>query len=192
MRKAAFLDRDGVINQKLPEGQYVTCWEEMKFLPGVIEAIASLNRAGFHVVVVSNQRCIAKGLLTTDDLDLIHERMRKGFASDGALIDGIYYCSHDEHPPCGCRKPAPGLLLKAAIEHEIDLTSSWMIGDSDVDIGAGKSAGCKTVRILKCDEVPNGSADLFARSLLDAVCQIVDLEPKPVRGGAETTEVSGS
>jgi D-glycero-D-manno-heptose 1,7-bisphosphate phosphatase len=192
MRKAAFLDRDGVINQKLLEGQYVTCWEEMKFLPGVIEAIASLNEAGFHVVVISNQRCIAKGLVTTEDLDLIHERMRRRFASDGALINGIYYCPHDEHPPCGCRKPAPGLLLKAAIEHEIDLTSSWMIGDSDVDMGAGKSAGCKTVRILKCDEVPNGSADLFARSLLDAVCQIVDPGSKPVLGTAETTELSGS
>ena len=187
MRKAAFLDRDGVINQKLPEGQYVTCWEEMKFLPGVIEAIASLNEAGFHVVVVSNQRCIAKGLVTTDDLDLIHERMRRRFASDGAPINGIYYCPHDEHPPCGCRKPAPGLLLKAAIEHEIDLPSSWMIGDSDVDIGAGKSAGCKTVRILKCDEVPTGTADLFARSLLDAVRQIADLGPKPVRGAAKTS-----
>jgi D-glycero-D-manno-heptose 1,7-bisphosphate phosphatase len=187
MKKAAFLDRDGVINQKLPEGQYVTCWDEMKFLPGVIEAIASLNKAGFHVVVVSNQRCIAKGLLTTDDLDLIHERMRRRFASDGALIDGIYYCPHDEHPPCGCRKPAPGLLLKAATEHEIDLASSWMIGDSDVDIGAGKSAGCKTVRILKCDEVPTGSADLFALSLLDAVYQIVDPGAAPIRGSAETS-----
>ena len=112
MRRAAFLDRDGVINQKLPEGQYVTCWEEMRFLPGVVEAIASLNRAGFHVVVVSNQRCIARGLLTTGRRISIHERMRRRFASDGALIDGIYYCPHDEHPPCIVASRPPGLLLK--------------------------------------------------------------------------------
>jgi D-glycero-D-manno-heptose 1,7-bisphosphate phosphatase len=105
MKKAAFLDRDGVINRKAPEGQYVTRWEEMKFLPGACEAIRLLNNAGFLVVVVSNQRCVAKGLITTEELDSLHAQMRNEFAAAGATIDAIYYCPHEIQPPCSCRKP---------------------------------------------------------------------------------------
>ncbi len=117
MKKAAFLDRDGVINRKAPEGQYVTRWEEMEFLPGAGEAIRLLNDAGFFVVVVSNQRCVAKGLISTDELESIHARMRGEFQVAGARIDAIYYCPHDDQPPCGCRKPQPGMLLEAARTH---------------------------------------------------------------------------
>src|SRR5208282_6021423 len=104
MKKAAFLDRDGVINRKAPEGQYVTRWEEMEFLPGTSEAIRLLNQSGFFVVVVSNQRCVAKGLITPDELDSIHTRMSHKFAEAGATIDAVYYCPHDLQPPCSCRK----------------------------------------------------------------------------------------
>jgi D-glycero-D-manno-heptose 1,7-bisphosphate phosphatase len=173
MKKAAFLDRDGVINHKPPEGQYVTCREEFQFIPGVEEAIALLNNAGYVVVVVTNQRCVAKGLLTVETLDSIHEWMCRVLARAGAVIAGVYCCPHENAPPCSCRKPAPGMLLAAANAHNIHLASSWMIGDSEIDIQAGRNAGCKTVRILKMNEEEIGDPDFFAPSLLSATHKIL-------------------
>ena len=173
MRRAAFLDRDGVINRKAAEGQYVTHWGELDFLPGVAPAIAQLNRAGFCVIVVSNQRCVAKGLISAADLDSLHRRMCEALADAGATIDGVYYCPHEEQPPCGCRKPAPGMLLRAACEHRIDLTTSWMVGDSEIDVKAGRSAGCRTVRLLDSNDGTDGTADAVAPSLPEAVRQIL-------------------
>jgi D-glycero-D-manno-heptose 1,7-bisphosphate phosphatase len=177
MNKAAFLDRDGVINQKAPtEDEYITSWEEMQILPGVVDAITLLNRAGFQVIVVSNQRCVAKGLLTVADLDSLHQRLRNELGALGAKIDEIYYCPHEEQPPCGCRKPEPGMLFKAASEHHIDLNSSWMIGDSEKDVKAGRKAGCSTARILRPRVTADGNADVIAPSLLEAVYQILEHE----------------
>jgi D-glycero-D-manno-heptose 1,7-bisphosphate phosphatase len=173
MKRAVFLDRDGVINRKPPEGQYVTRWEEMQFLPGVAEAIALLAQANFCVLVVSNQRCVSKGLLSVSDLESIHARMCRELAEKDALITEVYYCPHASQPPCDCRKPAPGLLLRAAREHEIDLKQSWFIGDSDTDVEAGRNAGCKTVRIVNGGAGGNSDPDLFARTLLDAVHQLL-------------------
>jgi D-glycero-D-manno-heptose 1,7-bisphosphate phosphatase len=177
MKKAVFLDRDGVINRKPPEGQYVTCWEEMHFLPRVAEAIALLTGAGYCVFVVSNQRGVAKRLLTQGELESIHQRMCQELARAGAAITRVYYCPHEKQPPCSCRKPAPGMLLSAAQAHQLDLNSSWMIGDSDVDVTAGRNAGCKTVRITKRDQIRKGRADLYARSLLGAARKILQLDP---------------
>jgi D-glycero-D-manno-heptose 1,7-bisphosphate phosphatase len=175
MKKAVFLDRDGVINRKPPEGEYVTRWEDLELLPGVAEAITVLAKAGFLVIVVSNQRCVAKGLLTVRELDSIHQRMCDKLAGVGAVITDVYYCPHDAHPPCDCRKPAPGMLLAAVRNHEIDLAGSWMVGDSDTDVEAGKKAGCRTARILNIREMARGGADVFAQSLFDAVRQILPL-----------------
>jgi D-glycero-D-manno-heptose 1,7-bisphosphate phosphatase len=168
MKRAVFLDRDGVINRKAAEGQYVTRWEDFHFLPGVAEAISLLNRAGWSVIVISNQRCVAKGLLTIAELETIHQKMLEELARSGANLDGIYYCPHDKESPCSCRKPSPGMLLRAAREHQIDLISSWMVGDSESDIEAGKRAGCGTVRIVADLPAERDSADCFARSLLEA------------------------
>jgi histidinol-phosphate phosphatase family protein len=177
MNKAAFLDRDGVINRKAPtEDEYITCWEEMLIFPGVVEAIALLNQADFLVIVVSNQRCVAKGLLTVEELNLLHQRMCSELAAAGAKIDGVYYCPHDEDPPCRCRKPEPGMLFVAAGEHGVDLGSSWMIGDSEKDVAAGRRAGCRTARILRPNVSADGNADLIARSLLEAVHQILRVQ----------------
>ena len=176
MKKAAFLDRDGVLNRKAPEGEYVTRWEEMEFLPGAREAVRLLNQAGYLVVVVSNQRCVAKGLIATSELDSIHARMRHEFEAVGARIDAIYYCPHDSQPPCSCRKPQPGMLLEAARKHELDLAESWMIGDSDHDVEAGRSAGCWTVRLIGDGEPPIGEANVVASSLLDAVHKVLELQ----------------
>ena len=181
-RKATFLDRDGVINQKAPEGQYVTRWEDFYLLPGVIEGIAQLNRAGLSVIVVTNQRCVAKGLITEANLQKLHRQMSEYLAQAGATIDAIYYCPHELEPPCRCRKPAPGMLLDAARSHDLDLVASWMIGDSDIDIQAGKNAGCRTVRLLQrqetgsetaCSRALPGDADVVASSLLEAIRKIL-------------------
>lgn len=176
MKKAAFLDRDGVINQRAREGEYTTTWEEMRILPGVAQAIGLLNRAGYLVVVVTNQRCVAKGLINSSQLEDLHKRMCDELARGSGIIDAVYYCPHDFAPPCDCRKPKPGMLLQAAREHDIDLAASWMIGDSARDTGAGKNAGCRTIRLLEDGEAPDAKADVVAASLLEAAAKVIEPE----------------
>lgn len=182
MTKAVFLDRDGVINQEAPDGGYVTRWEDFHFLTGAIEGITQLKKAGFCVIVVTNQRCVAKGLLTEEELAVLHRRMTDELGQGGATIDALYYCPHELEPPCGCRKPEPGMLLEAARSWNIDLAASWMIGDSDCDIQAGKNAGCRTARLSDKDSLAAGpkdeagtsiEADVVASSLLEAIPQIL-------------------
>jgi D-glycero-D-manno-heptose 1,7-bisphosphate phosphatase len=176
MKKAAFLDRDGVINRKAPEGHYVTRWEEMEFFPGVHQAVRLLNQAGYFVVVVSNQRCVAKGLIKTSELESMHARMRHEFEVAGARIDAIYYCPHEVEPPCSCRKPEPGMLLEASGEHQIDLAESWMIGDSKRDVEAGKRAGCRTVQLMDDGKSAIDGPNAVASSLLDAVHKLLQIQ----------------
>jgi histidinol-phosphate phosphatase family protein len=176
MKKAVFLDRDGVINRRAPEGEYITRWEDMEILPRVPEAIALLARAGFFVLGVSNQRCVAKGLVTVNELESIHERLCRTLAAKGATITRIYYCPHENQARCACRKPDPGMLLTAARDYQIDLRSSWMIGDSDVDIQAGKNAHCGTVRIGGVDATSNPQPDLFAEDLFDAARKLLQFK----------------
>ena len=184
MNKAVFLDRDGVINQKPKEGEYITSWGDFHILPGVAEAIALLNGAGYMVVVVTNQRSVAKGLLSVADLEKIHEQMSQALSQAGAKLDGIYYCPHDYEHSCNCRKPAPGMLLEAAQVHGVDLRSSWMVGDSEIDMQAGVNAGCKTARVFTEREnrtaigVP-GRVEIVATSLLDSARQILEWDRRP-------------
>jgi D-glycero-D-manno-heptose 1,7-bisphosphate phosphatase len=160
-----FLDRDGVINVKAAEGEYVTRWEDFHFLPGVAEAITGLSQGGWKVIVITNQRCIARGLLTAQKLDDIHRKMAEELALSGAFLEGVYYCPHDNQPGCSCRKPLPGMLLAAAEDHHIDLSSSWMVGDSPKDIEAGKRAGCHTILLSGGVSMDKGEADFLAVSL---------------------------
>lgn len=146
--RAVFLDRDGVINKKAPPHEYILRWEEFVFLPYVAETIRYLNQKGFLVIVHSNQRGIARGLMDVDTLREIHERMIVELKSHGAYIDGVYYCPHDYSNKCNCRKPKPGMLLSVAKNLDIDLKHSFLVGDSRDDIEAGKVAGCKTVLVL--------------------------------------------
>ncbi len=149
--RTVFFDRDGVINKKAPPHQYICSWEEFEFLPHVAEAIKDLNRRGFLVVIISNQRGVARGMLSVEKLDEIHARMLKELHDQGAVIDGIYYCPHNYEDNCDCRKPKPGMLLEAAKDLDIDLSESFMVGDSEDDIAAGKAAGCKTVLVSPPD-----------------------------------------
>ncbi len=175
MKRAAFLDRDGVINKKAPDEGYILRPEDLEILPHVADAISRLNQADFLVVVVTNQRCVAKGLLTIDRLREIHDHMQIELGAAGARIDAIYYCPHGRDMSCECRKPAPGMLLEASTELKIDLQQSWMIGDTISDIAAGKSAGCRTILITATGENPV-RADATADSLFSAAKHILSAD----------------
>src|SRR3954447_7656759 len=143
---AVFLDRDGTINV---ERNYLHRPDEMVLIPGVPGAIGRLNRAGYRVVVVTNQAGIARGLYTAADMRAVHARLAELLAEAGAHVDAFMFCPH--HPdftgPCDCRKPAPGMLLAAASAYDLDLQRSWIVGDAAGDIGAGQAAGCRTVLV---------------------------------------------
>lgn len=133
-----FLDRDGVLNEKMPEGQYVTSWSEFKVLPGAAEAVGRLNRAGLRVVVISNQRGVALGLYTASDVEAIHAEFQRVLRAHGAHIDAFYFCPHDKKE-CNCRKPLRGLFDEAVAKFpKITAATSVMIGDSLSDIEFGK------------------------------------------------------
>jgi len=175
--KVVFLDRDRTL---MEDPGYLSDPEAVRLLPGVELAIKSLAQGGYKIIVVTNQSGIARGLLTEADLQKVHAELRRQLAEKGAHLDGIYYCPY--HPAgtvegyavdSDLRKPRPGMLLKAAREMDIDLGASWMVGDSPRDIGAGRRAGCKTVRIRTGAAPLHGededvSADHTVRNLVDA------------------------
>ena len=142
-----FLDRDGVLNRKMPEGAYVRAWSQFEWLPGAQEAVVRMKRAGLTVIVVSNQRGIALGLYTEADVELIHRNLQSDLKRQGASLDAIYYCPHDEGE-CHCRKPDIG-LFERAFAHFPKATpqNSLLIGDSLSDIQAGHRVGMKTIFI---------------------------------------------
>jgi D-glycero-D-manno-heptose 1,7-bisphosphate phosphatase len=170
--KFVFLDRDGVINRKPPESQYVTSCDEFEVLPGVERAIALLNQTFRKVIVVTNQRGIALNRYSEGDLLSIHNMLRVRLASFGAHIDSIYHCPHDVGE-CSCRKPKTGLFERAFQDFpEATPENSVMIGDSDSDILAGASLGMKTILITEKGEPHEGRTvppSAFGRSLLDVV-----------------------
>jgi D-glycero-D-manno-heptose 1,7-bisphosphate phosphatase len=170
---AVLLDRDGTINVKAPEGDYITRPEQVELLPGAAEAIAALNRAGVPVVVVTNQRGIALGRMTEADLDAVHGRLRELLESRGARLGPIFHCPHDEGV-CACRKPGTLLLEQARDDLGLEtLEQSVMIGDSDSDVIAGRAAGARAFLIGGNGDrsAPRGVA--AAPSLLDAVRRVL-------------------
>jgi D-glycero-D-manno-heptose 1,7-bisphosphate phosphatase len=183
-RKAVFLDRDGTINE---ESGYLYRWEDCHFIPGAEEAVANLARAGFLVVVVTNQSGIARGYYTEDDLNSLHQYMERKIVAAGGRVDGWYYCPH--HPEytlhkseCNCRKPLPGMLKLAAEELGIDLAASWMIGDKMADIDAGIAAGCRAILVRtgygETVSAPEGLA--VSDNLLAAAAYIIRASSKTV------------
>jgi D-glycero-D-manno-heptose 1,7-bisphosphate phosphatase len=145
--RTVFLDRDGVVNEKMPEGRYVTSWSEFRLLAGVPEALARLNRAGVRVIVVSNQRGVALGLYAAADVEAIHAELQKTLQAYGARVDAFYFCPHDKRQ-CDCRKPLPGMFEQARRDFpDIAAPSSVMVGDSLSDIEFGRRLGMRTVFI---------------------------------------------
>ncbi|TSC96834.1 MAG: D-glycero-D-manno-heptose 1,7-bisphosphate phosphatase [Parcubacteria group bacterium Athens1014_26] len=142
-KKVIFLDRDGVINKKAARGEYIKNWKEFELLPGVIEAIKMLKENNYSIYIISNQAGIARKMMTTEDLEIIHDNSRKELQKNGTDIDGIYYCPHGWNEGCECRKPKTGMFFQAAKDHAIDLTKAVFIGDDERDLEAGEAADCK-------------------------------------------------
>jgi D-glycero-D-manno-heptose 1,7-bisphosphate phosphatase len=179
--RTVFLDRDGVINRKLPEGCYVTRWKEFVLLDGVAEAIARLNRAGLLVIVATNQRGVARGRMTLDNLNAVHAALQNELAASGAHLDGIFVCPHGKDE-CDCRKPLPGLFHQAQSRFpQIEAATSIMIGDSLSDIEFGRNLGMATICVQPETEHPSPGADMAAAiagfcapSLPDAVDKLLN------------------
>ena len=154
-QKAIFLDRDGTINKYVG---FLRNIDDFELIDGVADAIHKINESGYLAIIVTNQPVIARGEVSFDELEEIHNKMETLLGKEGAYLDAIYYCPHHPHKgyegerselkiDCDCRKPKPGMLLKAAEDFNIDLSQSWMVGDGENDINAGINAGCKTVLI---------------------------------------------
>jgi D-glycero-D-manno-heptose 1,7-bisphosphate phosphatase len=189
-RPAAFLDRDGVLNEGLPDLdsgllESPLRVEDVRLLPGAATAAGELAHAGYALVCVSNQPAAAKGRVSVWELLAVHERVVELLAREGVRLDASLLCPH--HPEgvvdelsgtCDCRKPAPGMLLDAAGRQGVDLDASWMLGDTDADVRAGSAAGCRTVLIEYPGSAHKRSAevspDLLATDLADGVGQLLD------------------
>jgi D,D-heptose 1,7-bisphosphate phosphatase len=154
--KAVFLDRDGTIARDV---HYCRRPEDFKLFKDVPFSIKMLNENGYKTVLVTNQSGIARGYFTEETLDRIHQKMKDELAAAGATIDAIYYCPHHPDEHCDCRKPKTALFLKAAKELDIDLGHSYMIGDTEKDVYAGKKAGCKTVLVTTGPVTENKAFD---------------------------------
>lgn len=141
-----FLDRDGVINEN--QADYVKGWHEFRFLAGSREAIASLTRAGHRIVVCTNQAGVARGRISIETVEDIHRRMLAEVVELGGAIEKVYYCPHGKDDGCACRKPRPGMLLRARDELGIDLSDAVFIGDSISDICAAQAAGVQAMLVL--------------------------------------------
>jgi D-glycero-D-manno-heptose 1,7-bisphosphate phosphatase len=164
---AVFLDRDGTINVKAPESDYITRPEQLQLLDGAAEGIRMLNRTGVPVVVITNQRGIALRRMNETDLMTVHSRLRELLLQHDAAIDAIFYCPHDKGV-CACRKPGTLLLRRAKASLGLGtLRHSVMIGDSPRDIEAGRRAGARTVLLGPWEDAPQGLD--VAPTLLHAV-----------------------
>lgn len=154
-QKAIFLDRDGTLNKYVG---FLKNIEDLELIPGVPDAVRAINESGYLAILITNQPVVARGDITFAQLREIHNKLETLLGAEGAYLDGIYFCPHHPHKgyageipelkiDCDCRKPKPGMLLKAAVNFHIDMESSWMVGDSENDVKAGKAAGCKTALI---------------------------------------------
>lgn len=174
---AVFLDRDGVICENRPD--HVKTWSEFVFVPGAIEALASLTRAGVRLIVVTNQAAIGRGLVSRRSVDLIHERMLDVLAGAGARVEAVLVCPHHPDDRCACRKPEPGLLLEAAERLEVDLDRSFLVGDAASDLEAGARAGCETILVRTgrgaetAQREGPGASSFVADDLVDAAIRIL-------------------
>ncbi len=161
---AVFLDRDGVINRD--SANYIKTWDDFEFLPRSIPAIARLSNAGIRVVVITNQSIVGRGWVSPAVLADTHRRMCTAIEADGGRIHAIYHCPHHPDDGCDCRKPRPGMILTAAVDHHIDLARAVMIGDSATDIACARNAGCGMAVLVKTGDYPAAAAALRAENII--------------------------
>lgn len=146
MRRAVFIDRDGVICRN--HRDHVKSWDEFVFLPRARPALARLAESDLALVIVTNQAVINRGITSADTVEDINRRMTQAVRAAGGRIDALFYCPHRPDEQCGCRKPQPGMLLRAARELDIDLRHSYLIGDAWSDMLAGQAVGCRCYMVL--------------------------------------------
>jgi D-glycero-D-manno-heptose 1,7-bisphosphate phosphatase len=159
--RAFFLDRDGVLNRRAPAGDYVKSAAEFAWLDGAREGVRRLNGEGYLVLVVTNQRGIARGVMTADDVEAIHARAQRELNDAGARVDAFYVCPHSDEDRCLCRKPEPGLILRAAREWNVDLADSFLVGDDDRDLEAARRAGVRARKMPSDGNLTETLADLL-------------------------------
>lgn len=161
---AIVLDRDGVLNEKMPKAEYVRSWADWRWTATALPALRRLAEQGFRVIVVTNQAGIARGAMSEDDLAAIHRSMTAEAEAAGGRIDAIYHCPHGWDDGCDCRKPAPGMLFAAQRDFHLDLSRVWFLGDDDRDGQAAAAAGCRFAKVT--DDRPLGHVvdDLLAHS----------------------------
>ena len=156
-----FLDRDGVINKKL-EGRYVRDLSEFEFLPGVLNAISQLSKVFIRIIIVTNQQGIAKGIMSENDLNVLHAQMKESIKRSGGKIDKIYFCPCLASENCECRKPNPGMIQKAVKDFpSIIIKKSYLVGDSDSDIEAGKRMNLHTIKVNDNYTLAKWTSDLL-------------------------------
>lgn len=170
---AVFLDRDGTL---IEDVGYPRDPDEVRLLSGVPAALGRLAAAGLRLVVVSNQSGIGRGLIRTEEASAVHDRLVADLGGQGIVLDGAKYCPHAPGEGCDCRKPAPGMLLDAAAELDLDLGSSFMIGDKQSDVEAGRRAGCRATVLLAMGAAEAGGADRVAADLGSAADFILGLD----------------
>lgn len=148
LKKAVFIDRDGVINKKAKQDDYIKNWEEFIWLPGVKKTIKRLNDLGWLIIVASNQRGVSRGLMKYEDVVNIHDHIQTDLAKINARIDALFFCPHNYDDNCSCRKPKIGLIKQAERKLHLNLALCFVIGDSESDIIMGRKAGCLTILVL--------------------------------------------
>jgi len=162
-QKCVFFDRDGIVNESPGPGRYVTRWDDFHLIPEFPACLRSVLKMGYEAAIVTNQRAVARGLMTLDDLEDIHRRLKQLLMRRyGLALLDIAYCPHDKNE-CSCRKPNPGMILAVAGKHHLDLAGSWMVGDSETDVEAGRRAGCRT--ILVSGRADDSKADVRISSM---------------------------
>jgi len=162
MKKCVFFDRDGIVNRS-PGPGYVERWDDFVLQLEFVEVLRAIRERGYEAVVVSNQGGVGKGIMTREAVDGIHGNLRRVLSEEhGLKLLDILYCPHN-NDGCACRKPQPGMLLEAADRHGLDLPSSWMVGDQERDVEAGRRAGCRT--ILVSGEAAESRADRRVKDL---------------------------
>jgi D-glycero-D-manno-heptose 1,7-bisphosphate phosphatase len=163
-RRAFFLDRDGVLNRRAGPHDYVKSPAEFVWLAGAREGVRRLNDQGWLVLVVTNQRGIARGLYTAADVEAIHARAQRELALLGAHVDAFYFCPHSDDDRCDCRKPQPGLILRGAREWDVILADSFLVGDDDRDVEAARRAGVRALKMPSDGNLLEVLAPLLDRS----------------------------
>lgn len=176
MLPALFLDRDGVIIENRPG--YVLAWQDVKFLPGVLESLAQVADIPARIVLITNQAAIGKGLITRAQADEINRRLLGVITRMGGRVDGLYLCPHRPEDNCQCRKPRPGLILQAARELEINLQTSLLVGDNLTDLQAGQAAGVGRLALVRTGLgetfIPQLKAARFAQvALYDSLVDVL-------------------